>query len=142
MVTFSSSVSCASTKFDPGTNIWETTVPVSGGDEIFLSGVTFPVPASGLQGGINLVNWSESFGSNTADVSIRWNWAAAVFSSFSTDYNSLGVKPTRGNACLYNNDDPAGTPEKFANLTVGGGRGAASATTPWSETVAAQANCP
>jgi len=142
MVTFSSSVSCASTKFDPETNTWETTVPASGSDEIFLSGVTFPVPASGLQGGINLVNWSESFASSTPDVSIRWKWAAAVFASFSTDYNSLGVKPTHGNTCLYNNDDHAGTPEKFANSAVGGAHGTASATTPWSDTVAAQANCP
>lgn len=142
MVTFSSSVNCASTKFDPATNIWETTVPASGGDEIFLSGVSFPVPASGLQGGINLVNWSESFASNTPDVSIRWKWAAAVFSSFSTDYNSLGVKPTHRNACLYNNDDHAGTPENFANSAVGGAHGAASATTPWSDTVTAQPNCP
>ncbi len=142
MVTFSSSVSCASTKFDPGTNSWETTVPTSGSDEVFLSGVSFPVPTSGLQGGINLVNWSESFASNTADVSIRWKWAAAVFSSFSADDNSLGVKPTRGNACTYNNDDPPGTPEKFAASTVGGGGGASSANSPWSNAATAHPNCP
>jgi hypothetical protein len=140
MVTFSSAASCASTKFDPGTNLWETTVPAKGSDEIFLSGVSFPVPASGLQGGINLVNWSESFASNTADVSIRWKWAAAVFSSFSADYNSLGVKPSRGNTCTYNNDDPAGTPEKFAASTVGGG--ASSANSPWSNAATAHPNCP
>lgn len=142
VVTFSSSASCASTRFDPGTNSWETTVPASGSNEIFLSGIAFPVPASGLQGGINLVNWSESFASKTADVSIRWKWAAAVFSSFSADYNSLGVKATRGNTCAYNNDDPAGTPEKFAAAAVGGERGSASAESPWSNVATAQANCP
>ena len=140
VITFSSSVSCASTSFDPGTNTWQTTVPVSGTNEIFLSGVSFPVPASGLQGGLNLVNWSESFASNTPGVSIQWRWNATVFSSFSTDYNSLGVKPSHQSACLHNNDDPAGTPEKFRNSVVGGARGATSAS--WSATATAQANCP
>lgn len=138
VVTFSSSAKCASTSFNSGNNIWTTTVPVSGSDEVFLSGVTFPVPASGIQDGIKLVNWSESFASNTSGVSIQWKWSAEVFSTFSTGYDSLGVKPSRRNACPFNNDDPAGTPEKFVNAAVGG----ASATASWSDPATAQANCP
>ncbi len=142
VITFSSSVRCASTSFDTGTNAWETTVPASVSDEIFLSGVSFQVPASGLQGGIRLANWSESFASNSSDVSIQWKWGAEVFSSFSPDFNLLGVKPSRRNACPYNNNDQAGTPEKFANSAAGGGPGAAPPTASWSVAATAQANCP
>jgi hypothetical protein len=120
-----------------------TTVPVSGSDEIFLSGLSYPVPASGLPGSINPVDWTESFSSNTSGVSIQWKWGAAVFSSFSTDYNSLGVKPTHQNACLYNHGDHAGSPENFPQA-VGGARGggAANTTGSWSGTLSATPNCP
>jgi hypothetical protein len=46
LITFSANITCASTSFDPITNTWLTTVPISGSDEIFLSGLAFPVPAS------------------------------------------------------------------------------------------------
>ena len=89
VITFSSSASCASTFFDTTTMTWHTTVPIGGSDEIFLSGLALMVPASGLPGGINPVVWNGTFSSNTSGVSVQWKWGAAVYTSFSTDYNSL-----------------------------------------------------
>jgi len=45
-ITFDPDAVCASTSFDTGSNTWMTTVPLAGSDEIFLTGVAFPVPAS------------------------------------------------------------------------------------------------
>jgi hypothetical protein len=129
-ITFDPNAVCASTTFDTGTQTWMTTVPLSGSDEIFLSGVAFPVPA-----GFSRVNgpvaWQGTFTSNTAGISVGWKWGAAVYKTFSLDYNLLGVKPTHTRTCLYNNSDHAGTPEgvdpgsgqPFKDFVVGGARG-------------------
>ena len=133
-ITFSSSVVCASTSFDTRSNTWNTTVPLSGSDEIFLTGVAFPVPASfALANGRvqGPVSWQGSFASDTAGISVAWKWSAAVYTTFSTDYNKLGVKPAHNNVCMYQNGDHAGTPEgvdpgsgrPFKNFVVGGARG-------------------
>jgi len=44
-VTFDPHAVCSSTTFNSATNTWTTTVPLAGSDEIFLSGVSFPVPS-------------------------------------------------------------------------------------------------
>jgi hypothetical protein len=62
----------------------------------FLDGFTFQVPVN-LPGGINPVTWSAQFSSDTPGVTLQWQWAAAVYTSFSTNYNSLGVKPVDDN---------------------------------------------
>jgi hypothetical protein len=47
-----------------------------------------------------------------------------VYSSFSPDYNSLGVKPVDDpTASIYLNGDNAGTPENFKQYVTGGARG-------------------
>lgn len=124
-IKFSSSATCASVSFDTVNHRWDVTVPVSGSDEIFLSGLAFPVPAAGLSGGIQNVTWSGTFGTNTQGLSFQWKWGAAVYTSFSTNYNSLAIKPTHDNACSFNNADHAGTPENatFQSSVVGGARG-------------------
>ncbi len=127
VVTFSSSARCASTRFSTNTDTWETTVPLGESDEIFLSGFAYPVPATGLPGGLGRVTWSESFASNTPNASIQWKWRAEIFSSFSSDYNVLEVKPTTRNACLPNNGDSAGTPERFSSSQMGDARRAGTA---------------
>jgi hypothetical protein len=129
-ITFSPSAVCSSTTFDTANNRWVTTVPISGSDEIFLSGVAFPVPASfgEVQG---VVTWQGAFTSDTAGVSVTWKWGAAVYTTFTTDYNALGVKPTHTATCLYNNSDHAGTPEgvdtangqPYKTFVTGGARG-------------------
>jgi hypothetical protein len=129
-------------------NTWNTTVPLSGSDEIFLSGLAFPVPASFANAGGRVygpVTWQGTFGASTDGITISWKWGAAVYSTFSTDYNLLGVKPTHSNSCLYINSDHAGTPEgidpvtglTFKNFVNGGARGGGGSnwTGSWSGTV-------
>ena len=149
-VTFSPNAACSSTTFDTGSNTWMTTVPLAGSDEIFLSGVAFPVPAGFANAGGRVsgpVTWQGSFTSSTTGLSVGWKWSAAVYSTFSLDYNALGVKPTHTGTCLYNNSDHAGTPEgvdsnsglPFKSFVVGGARGGGGSnwTGSWSGTVGA-----
>jgi len=144
-ITFDPNAVCASTSFDTATNTWTTTVPLAGSDEIFLTGVAFPVTASGRVQGP--VTWQGSFTSDTAGISVAWKWGAAVYKAFSTDYNVLGIKPTHTRACLYNNSDHAGTPEgvdpnsgqPFKDSVTGGARGGGGSnwTGSWSGTAGA-----
>jgi hypothetical protein len=143
-VTFDPSATQASTAFDTATNTWVTTVPVSqsqgglGGLFGFLGGIlnpaanlgnTFVAGAAlsapdGLPGGISPVTWSANFTTDTAGVSVTWQWEAAVYSQFSSDYNALGVKPVDSNTLSqYKNSDRAGTPENFKSFVVAGARG-------------------
>jgi hypothetical protein len=129
-ITFSPTATCAVTSFDTALNTWTTTVPLAGSDEIFLAGVAFPVPLnfSRVNGP---VTWQGTFGADTAGISVAWKWGAAIYTTFSTDYNVLGIKPTHTRACLYLNSDHAGTPEGidpnsgqlFKTFVVGGARG-------------------
>jgi hypothetical protein len=119
-----------------------TTVPISGSDEIFLTGLAFKVPAGGLPGGINPVTWQGTFDSNKHGVSISWKWGAAVYTNFSTNNNALMVKPTHSNSCGISNSDHAGTPEAFKAFVIGGatGGGGSNFTGSWSGTQSV--NCP
>jgi hypothetical protein len=156
-ITFSPNVTCASTSFDSLTNTWQTTVPISGSDEIFLSGLAFPVPASFANVGGKVqgsVIWNGTLGTNTpgVSISISWKWGAAVYTTFSTDYNALAVKPTHSQSCLYNNSDHAGTPEgvdtqsgkPFKEFVTGGARGGGGSnfTGSWSGTTSVKLVCP
>jgi hypothetical protein len=101
---------------------WITTVPASLSGNVFLSGLAFLVPAGGLPGGISPVVWSGTF-SSTSNFNIQWEWSSAVYTSFSTNYNALGVKPVDDNkASSCQNSDPAGTPENYRKFVIGGGR--------------------
>ena len=112
----------ASTTFD-GTR-WQTTVPASYTGNIFLGGVPFQVPAGGLPGGTPTVVWSEQMTSDIGSLKLNWQWAAAVYTSFSTDDALLGVKPVDSNSLsAYSNSDHAGTPENFKSFVTGGARG-------------------
>jgi hypothetical protein len=128
--------------------MWVTTVPTSGSDEIFLTGLAFPLP-SGLPGGLNPVTLSGIFSASVPGISLSWQWGAAAYACFGAPasgtspyfsagfYNALNVKPAHQNACGYNNGDHAGTPEnKTYQCAVGGARGggAANLTGSWSAT--------
>jgi hypothetical protein len=131
-ITFSPSASCTSTTFDSVTNTWMTTVPVSGDDEVFLTGLAWPVPSGGLPAGANPVNFSGTYSSETktAGLSIQMKWSVAAYSQLTTNYNALQVKAGHHTACGENNGDHAGTPEGVDNTNtpwkhylVGGPRG-------------------
>jgi len=113
-ITFSPSAASASTSFDTGTNTWITTIPTSqAGNDPFISGLALTLPA-GLAGGADPVVMSGDF-SSTAAVSIDWQWSAAVYTTFSTDYNALGVTVVGAGH--------SGTPVNFEGYVTGGARG-------------------
>jgi hypothetical protein len=121
-VTFDPAATSATIIFSGG--VWVTRVPSSGlaGNTCF-SAVAYLLPAN-LPGGIHNVTWSGTIGSDTPGVSVQWQWAAAVYTSFSPDYNTLGVKPVDDNrASQYQNSDHAGTPEKVKPYVTGGATG-------------------
>jgi hypothetical protein len=151
-ITFSPTATCASTSFDTLTNTSMTTVPVNGCDEIFLTGLAFPVPGN-FGGKVNgNVAWDGSFSSDVSGVSVHWKWGAAVYSTFTTDYNALQVQPSHCATCAgFNNGDHAGTPEgvdtstgqPFKKYVIGGARGGGGSnfTGSWSGTVSVSAVC-
>jgi hypothetical protein len=122
-ITFSPTATSATTAYDAGTNTWTTVVPTGLGGNTFLDGVAAAFPA-GLRGGLNPVTWSANFTTDAPGITLQWQWTAAVYTSFSTDYSALGVKPVDSNsASVYHNSDHAGTPEVFKAVVVGGARG-------------------
>ena len=122
VVTFDPLATTATTTFSGGQ--WVTHVPSSGlAGNTFLSGLAYQLPGN-LPGGLNPVTWSGTFVSDTAGVQVKWKWAAAAYSHFSSNYNLLGVKPVDDNhASQYQNSDHAGTPENFKAYVIGGARG-------------------
>jgi len=129
-ITFSSSTTTATTDVEQLNPLflgkgWRTQIPFSGlaGND-FLTAVAFAVPAGGLPGGIQNVAFTVTFSSYTEGLTVNWQWAAAVYSTFDSDYNGLGVKPVDDNkASIYKNSDHAGTPESFKTSVLGGARG-------------------
>jgi hypothetical protein len=91
-ITFTNSVTTATTFFDSPSNTWVTRLPAQDiRGRVFASGLQYLVPTGGLQGNINPVNWTARITSDTPGLKVRWTWGAAAFSQFSTNYNSLGV---------------------------------------------------
>ena len=129
-VTLSPSTTLATTDFTLLTphflgDGWDTNLPSSGlaGNDL-MTAVRFSVPSAGLPGGIKNVTWSATFSSYTSGLTVQWQWAAAVYSTFTNNYNSVGVKPVDDNqASEYKNSDHAGTPENFRQYVVGGATG-------------------
>jgi hypothetical protein len=113
----------AETHFDVGTGEWRTTVPVGYAGNVFLSGVGLDA-GSGLPGGINPVTWNATVSTSVPGLGFHWKWAAAVYTTFTSDPNAIGVKPVDSNTLsIYANSDHAGTPEAFKASVVGGARG-------------------
>jgi hypothetical protein len=123
-IDFSASASAGATAFV--SNRWLTTVPVSFSDNVFMAGLAYEVPAGGLPGGISNVTWAATFSTNSTagTFQLHWQWAAAVYTSFTNDYNLLGVKPLHSTSLdAYQNGDQAGTPENYTAYVTGGARG-------------------
>jgi hypothetical protein len=118
------SVTVARTTFDGIDNVWITTVPFDLDDAAFLNGMPWLVPAGGIPGDIEPVSFCGTFASDTADLDIGWRWAAAAYSSFSSDNSVLGVKPMfTDHDNPGTNRDLAGTPENFKQFVIPGARG-------------------
>jgi len=145
---FSATATCTSTTFDPQTNTWFTTVPLKGDDEIFLSGLSYPVPA-GFGKVTGAVTWNGTLASSVSGAGAQWKWGAAVYSQLSQDCNALMIKPGHQTACQYQNGDHAGTPEgadasgaPWKRYVIGGARGGGSNFTgSWSGTLGVTVQC-
>jgi len=123
-VTYSPTFTSGSTYFNWSQNRWITTVPISFTDNVFLAGFAFQVPAGGLPGGIKGVTWTGVFAASVQNFSVHWQWAAAVYSNFTHDFNALDVKPLHSSKLdKYHSGDQAGTPEAYTSFVVGGARG-------------------
>src|SRR5258707_4679850 len=123
VITFSSSGSSSPTTLDAVHNQWNTTVPVSYSGNVFLAGLSEYL-STALPGGVNPVNWTATFYTDKSGVSLQWQWAAAVYTSFNANYSSLGVKPIDASSgSAYLNSDHAGTPENYKSHVTGGARG-------------------
>jgi hypothetical protein len=45
--------------------------------------------------------------SDTPGVDVQWKWGAAVYNTFTTDYNAVAPKAAHSNTCALNNSDKA-----------------------------------
>jgi hypothetical protein len=129
-IAFSSATTIATTHYEQLEPLllgkgWKTRLQWSGlaGNDL-MTAVEFAVPAGGLPGGIQNVAFTATFSSYDTGLTVNWQWAAAVYTSFDTDYNDLGVKPVDDNkASEYKDSDHAGTPEYYKSFVTGGAAG-------------------
>jgi hypothetical protein len=122
-ITIDPNATAASTSFDAINNVWITTIPWDLDDNAFLTGMPWLVPSAGLPADVEPVTVCGTFASDVASVDIGWRWAAAAYSSFSSDNSTLGVKPMDTD---YDNQatnhDHAGTPENYIQFVIPGAR--------------------
>jgi len=139
IITFDN-VPCATTTFDAANNVWRTTVPTAGSDEIFLAGLAWPT--ANLPGGAK-VTFQGTFATDRRGICLSWKWGAAAYKTWTLDggqpeYNAANIKPAHSGTCDYNNGDHAGTPENamLKKAVTGGARGGGGSnfTGSWSST--------
>ena len=117
VITFSSTATSASTKWDAINNRWSTIVPTSSINSnstihTFFDGIALPVPAGGFPNGIQNASLQAAFSTSSTGLSFSWQWGAAVYNAFGNN-SALSVNP-------LDNTDPAGTPESYKpNLVFG-----------------------
>jgi hypothetical protein len=119
-ISFDAAVTSASTQFV--NNVWETAVPRGYTSFVFMTGLSYQVPAN-LPGNISNINWTADIGVDKTGIAISWKWAAAVYTSFAAPAG-LNIKPIGGSTQNpYPNSDRAGTPENFKTSLVAGAKG-------------------
>ena len=116
------SVTQATTSFT-GTE-WLTIAPPNINGNYFISGYSHLVPSTILRN-LSAITWKGVWTASRPGVTtLQWKWSAAVYSTFSTDLTTLGVKAADGDTTtIYTNTDPAGSPENYKLFVIAGGRG-------------------
>ena len=128
VISFSTSVNCATTTFDTTNNRWLTTLPLSAAynaQEIFAAGLAYQLP-SNFQG-FSSFTWSADISSTASGIIASWevgasNWLvsqngvdfpALSEQPFVPNYNGMEVNAAYGNCqlCSGNSQDQAGAPE-------------------------------
>ena len=130
LITFVSGTGSATTTFNNSLNRWETTVYLdsSPGDPFF--GGLGVLPGIELSGS-NPVTWTADVAASSSLLgeSFNWQWAAAAYTSFTTDFTSLEVAAIDGYNCTTGGGGtPAtnvqsGTPCTYTSFVTGGARG-------------------
>jgi len=121
-ITISPSTNTASTSYNGAQ--WVSAFPSHLGGNFFLSGAEYLVPHAGLPGNLGPVTWKGFMSASVAGIQVQWQWGAAVYTSFSPNMNTVGVKPVDDpHASIYNNGDHAGAPENYKRFVINGGTG-------------------
>jgi hypothetical protein len=108
---------------------WSVTYSPSQVQEAFFTGMPYAAPEPFIPGFSGPVTWTAEFSASRPGVTVRWAWSAAVYSHFGR-LGSLLVKPLTApiaplssRATLYQNGDPAGTPEAYKQFVIAGAMG-------------------
>ena len=119
-IRFDAAVTSATTQFV--NDAWETAIPRSYNNDVFMGGLNYQVPAN-LPGNISNVTWTATISIDKAGIRPTWKWAAAVYTSLGA-HSALGIKPKNGSSQNpYPNNDNAGTPENYKSFVVSGAKG-------------------
>jgi hypothetical protein len=124
------------TTFNAGLNRWETLInPNDLSDEIFFTGAAIPVSANIAAGGKANLTYSVS----TSDklLSYSWQWSAAVFTYWPTDWNQAEIQP-------FHQSLHAGTPlnKMVQQSLIQGPRGGGGSNFTGSWSATGTASCP
>ena len=120
--------------------------------EALFDALPYVAPETFIPRSSGPVTWTATFAASRPDITIDWAWGAAVYSQFGP-VGTFKLKPLSGPIAevdpqagppdLYENDDPAGTPEAYKQYVIAGamGGGTPQYTGARSETATVQA-CP
>lgn len=108
-------------------SMWSVTFAPSELPEAFFTGTPYALPETFLPGDNGPVTWTATFTASRPGITLRWAWSAAVYSQFG-DNGRLLVKPLKAplgepQPAIYQNDDPAGTPELYKQYVIAGAMG-------------------
>ncbi|MCB9296605.1 MAG: hypothetical protein H6559_26340 [Lewinellaceae bacterium] len=119
-ITFSSAVTQASTFYNAATDTWETQIPIgSANNDPSCRALPCRFPPAAFPEGPTRLPGPENFIRIRRELLQYWQqWSAAVYTSFSTNYNALGVQVIDGNR-------QSGTPNNYTNFVTGGAAAAA-----------------
>ncbi len=108
---------------------WSLTYAPSQIPEAFFDGMPYEAPEPFIPALSGPVTWTATFTASRPGVIVRWAWSAAVYSHFGV-LGRLLVKPLTAPIAafplppaMYQNDDPAGTPEAFKQFVIAGAMG-------------------
>lgn len=120
LITFLTGAGTQATSFSSALNRWETTIYLgSAHNDPFFAGLALQPTVNHRSS--NPVTWSGEVITPSANFlgdNFQWQWSAAVYTSFSTDYNALGVTAVDGAGASQ-----SGTPLNYTGFVVGGARG-------------------
>jgi hypothetical protein len=100
--------SVSTTTFDAPNNRWLTTInPQFISDENFFVGAAIPVDATIIGGGQATIHFTTQ--TDDSDLSFSWQWSAAAYTYWPSDWNAALVQPYHGNGPA--GSQHAGTPD-------------------------------